>query len=39
MFKTTDINGRVILVTLEELIRIEEAQQAELFAMASHDAL
>jgi hypothetical protein len=37
MFKTTDINGRIVLVTLEELIRIEEAKQAELAAMAAHD--
>jgi hypothetical protein len=39
MFKTTDSNGRIIFVTLEELIRIEEAQQAALFAMAKTDAL
>jgi hypothetical protein len=39
MFKTTDKNGRIVLVTLEELIRIEEAQQLALFAMAKTDAL
>jgi len=39
MFKTTDKNGRIIFVTLAELIRIEEAKQAELFAMAKTDAL
>jgi hypothetical protein len=39
MFKTTDINGRIIFVTLEELIRIEQVKLAALFAMTSHDAL
>jgi hypothetical protein len=39
MFKTTDSNGRIILVTLEELIRIEEVALTALAAMAAHDAL
>jgi hypothetical protein len=37
MFKTTDSNGRTVLVTLEELIRIEQVKQAQLAAMAAHD--
>jgi len=37
MYTTTDTNGQIVRVTLQELIQIEELKLIALFAMSSHD--